>query len=40
VRERAASLPPGAERDELTKKVRQAENALRLEAGPVRKAQP
>ena len=29
--ERAAGLPPGAEREELIKKVRQAETALHLE---------
>ncbi|OMI05977.1 hypothetical protein BSN85_23920 [Bradyrhizobium brasilense] len=30
--ERASSLPPGPAKDELLKKVRQAETALRLEA--------
>jgi hypothetical protein len=31
VREQAAMLPPGADRDTLLKKVRQAETALHLE---------
>ena len=31
VREQAAELPPGPERDELLKKVRQAEMAMHLE---------
>lgn len=32
VRERASRLPPGAAREDLMKKVRQAEAALRLDA--------